>query len=129
MGFDFVAVATRFGVMATEQADQSPYNHPASARVFFERRELDQLLSVYGRMVSAGHWRDYAIDGLRDAAVFSVFRRSSEFPLYRIEKRPALARRQGAWSILAHGGLVLKRGHELPQILKYFDRSRFAVVE
>jgi len=97
--------------------------------VFFDRKELTQLLSVYGRMVAAGHWRDYGMDGLKDAAVFSVFRRSSEFPLYRIEKRPALARRQGAWSIIAPGGLVLKRGHDLAQVLKFFDRSRFSVVD
>ena len=115
--------------MAIETAPHTPHSAPSSAPVFFDRRELNQLLGLYGRMVSAGHWRDYAIDGLKDAAVFSVFRRSSEFPLYRIEKRPALARRQGVWSILAHGGLVLRRGHELGQVLKFFDRSRFAVVD
>jgi len=87
-----------------------------SAAVFFERRELDQLMRLYGRMVGAGHWRDYAIDGLRDAAVFSVFRRSSET-------------RQGAWTVTAQGGLVLRRGHDLGQVLKVFDRARFAVVE
>ncbi len=102
---------------------------PASPVVFFERRELNQLLGLYGRMVSAGHWRDYAIDGLRDAAVFSIFRHTGETPLYRIEKHPALARRQGAWMILAHGGLVLKRGHELAQVLRFFDRARFSVVD
>ncbi|MDE2355612.1 MAG: DUF2794 domain-containing protein [Alphaproteobacteria bacterium] len=97
-------------------------------RVFFDRRELDQLLQLYGRMVAQGHWRDYAIDGLRDAAVFSVFRRASEAPLYRIEKRPAQAARQGAWSVVAQGGLILKRGPDLAQVLKVFDRKRFAVV-
>src|SRR5476649_2142749 len=96
--------------------------------VFLDRRELNQLLGLYGRMVAAGHWRDYAIDALRDAAVFSVFRHASETPLYRIEKHPALARRQGAWTVLAHGGLVLKRGHELAQVLRLFDRARLAVV-
>jgi hypothetical protein len=96
--------------------------------IFFDRAELNQLLGLYGRMVAAGHWRDYAIDGLKDAAVFSVFRRASEAPLYRIEKHPALARRQGAWVVLAHGGLVLKRGRELSQVLRLFDRARFAVV-
>jgi hypothetical protein len=115
--------------MATETAPHTPQTAPATAVVFFDRRELNQLLGLYGRMVSAGHWRDYAIDGLRDAAVFSVFRRSSEFPLYRIEKRPALARKQGVWTVLAHGGLVLKRGHDLAQVLKVFDRARFAVVD
>lgn len=80
-------------------------------------------------MVAAGHWRDYAIDGLHDAAVFSVFRRASESPLYRIEKRPALARRQGAWAVIGQGGVILRRGHELDQVLRVFDRARFAVIE
>jgi hypothetical protein len=114
--------------MALDSAQQPPPNPPAAAVVFFERRELNLLLGIYGRMVAAGHWKDYAIDGLRDAAVFSVFRRASETPLYRIEKRPALARRQGAWAVIAHGGLVLKRGHDLAQVLRLFDRARFAVV-
>ena len=96
--------------------------------VFFDRRELNQLLQLYGRMVAAGHWRDYAIDGLKDAAVFSVFRRASEAPYYRIEKRPGLIGRQGAWSIHAHGGLIVRRGHELAHVLSFFDRRRFEVV-
>lgn len=97
--------------------------------IFFERRELDRLLSLYGRMVAAGEWRDYAIDGLRESAVFSVFRRTSEAPLYRIEKRPALARAQGAWAVLGQGGVILRRAHELEQVLKVFDRARFRVVD
>jgi hypothetical protein len=96
--------------------------------VFFDRKELNQLLSLYGRMVAAGHWRDYALDGLKDAAVFSVFRHASDTPLYRIEKRPALARRQGAWAVTAHGGLILRRGHDLAHVLRLFDRARFQVV-
>src|ERR1700753_2426382 len=102
---------------------------PASPVVFFDRRELDQLLRLYGRQVPAGEWRDYAIDGLKDSAVFSVFRRASENPLYRIEKHPALARRQGAWAVVGQGGLILRRGHELTQVLKVFDTGRFKVVE
>jgi hypothetical protein len=97
--------------------------------VFFDRRELLRLLDLYGRMVAAGEWRDYGIDWLREAAVFSVFRRTSEAPLYRIEKRPALARRQGAWAVIGQGGVVLKRGHELDQVLRLFDRGRFRVVD
>jgi hypothetical protein len=104
---------------------------PSAARsvTFFERREFDRLLRLYGRMVAAGHWRDYAIDALPDAAVFSVFRRASESPLYRIEKRPALARRQGAWAVIGQGGVILRRGHDLEQVLRVFDRARFAVIE
>ncbi len=105
------------------------YPAPASRVVFFERRELNSLLRLYGRMVAAGEWRDYGIDGLRDCAVFSVFRRASEAPLYRIEKRPALAGRQGAWAVIGQGGMVLKRGHELDQVLKLFDKGRFKVVD
>ncbi len=97
--------------------------------IFFERRELMRLLDLYGRRVAAGEWRDYAIDGLADYAVFSIYRRSSEQPLYRIEKRPELARRQGAWSVVGQGGIVLRRGHELEQVLKVFDTRKFKVVD
>ncbi len=106
-----------------------PQSQPATPVVFFDRRELLRLLDLYGRMVAAGEWRDYGIDGLREAAVFSVFRRTSEAPVYRIEKRPALARRQGAWAVIGQGGVVLKRGHELDQVLRLFDRGRFRVVD
>jgi hypothetical protein len=102
---------------------------PRGGVVFFERRELDRLLRLYGRMVAQGEWRDYAIDGLAEAAVFSVYRRASEAPLYRIEKRPALARRQGAWAVLGQGDMVLRRGHELEQVLRLFEARRFQVVE
>lgn len=105
------------------------YAAPQPVGVFFERRELERLLRLYGRMVAAGEWRDYGMDSLRDAAVFSVFRRTSEAPLYRIEKRPALARRQGAWAVVGQGGHVLRRGHELDQVLRFFDKGRFSVVE
>jgi hypothetical protein len=102
---------------------------PVSAVVFFERQELDQLLRLYGLQVAAGEWRDYAIAGLKECAVFCVFRRASENPLYRIEKRPALARRQGAWAVIGQGGVILKRGHDLAQVLRVFDSGRFKVVE
>lgn len=97
--------------------------------IMFDRPELDAILSVYGRLVASGDCKDYAIDGLADRAVFSIFRRTSEFPLYRIEKTPADARKQGAWKILAPGGAILKRGHELAPLLKFFDRKRFQIVE
>jgi hypothetical protein len=100
-----------------------------TAQVFFDRRELDQILNVYGRMVAAGEWRDYGIDGGREAASFSVFRRASEAPIYRIEKRPALRARQGQYAVIAHGGVILKRGHELTQVLRVFDARRFRVVD
>lgn len=95
---------------------------PMAPRVSFDRRELNQILNVYGRMVAAGEWRDYAIDGLKDKAVFSVFRRASEAPLYRIEKTPKLARRQGAYSVVTTTGLILKRGHDLDRVLGAIDK-------
>ena len=105
------------------------YQPPATRTVFFERRELDTLMQLYGRRVSAGEWRDYAIDGLPEAAVFSVFERAAESPLYRIEKRPALAKRQGAWAVIGRGGMVLRRGHELTQVLRLFETRRLRVVD
>lgn len=94
---------------------------PPPARIAFERRELDAILRLYGRKVADGEWRDYAIDFLRDKAVFSIFRRASEVPLYRIEKDPRLAARQGAYSVIAMGGRILKRGHELERVLRVLD--------
>lgn len=90
---------------------------------FFTRRELNDILNLYGRKVAAGEWRDYAIDFGRDKATFSIFRRSSEVPLYRIEKQPRLARKQGAFSVLTPTGLILKRGNELRRVLAVLDDS------
>src|SRR6185503_376231 len=98
------------------------------SRVTFDRRELNRILGLYGRMVAAGEWRDYAIDFLKDRAVFSVFRRASEVPIYRIEKNPKLERRQGAYSVISATGLIMRRGHELERVLKSIDRSQLAVV-
>ena len=95
-----------------------------AARVTFDRRELSRILGLYGRKVAAGEWRDYAIDHLKEAAVFSIFRRTSEMPLYRIEKNMALARRQGAYAVVAASGLVLKRGHSLDRVLRAIDPLR-----
>jgi hypothetical protein len=89
----------------------------------FNRQELRQILDLYGRRVAAGEWRDYAIDFGRDKAVFSVFRRASEVPLYRIEKCPKLARRQGAYSVIAATGLILKRGNELERVLGVLEKG------
>ena len=96
----------------------APFN-----QVTFSRKELNRILDLYGRMVAAGEWRDYAIDFLRDRAVFSVFRRSSEMPIYRIEKNPKLARRQGIYSVISATGLIVGRGHELDRVLRAIDKS------
>ena len=96
---------------------------PPPNRVTFSRLELNRILNLYGRMVAEGEWRDYAIDFLKDRAVFSVFRRASEVPIYRIEKDPKLARRQGAYSVISATGLIMRRGHELDRVLRVLDKS------
>src|ERR1700753_1629911 len=97
------------------------------SRVTFNRFELNRILNLYGRLVADGEWRDYAIDFLRDRAVFSIYRRASEVPLYRIEKDPRLARKQGMYSVISATGLILRRGHELGRVLLVIDR-KLAVV-
>lgn len=100
----------------------APPAGPAPAQVCFDHSELRAILGLYGRKVAAGEWRDYAIDLLRDRAVFSVFRRTAEVPLYRIEKDPRLARRQGAYSVVTSTGFVLKRGHDLARVLRVLEK-------
>ena len=101
---------------------------PAAQRqVSFNRGELQTILNLYGRKVADGEWRDYAVDFTRDKAVFSIYRRTSEVPLYRVEKDPKLARRQGAYAVLTQTGLILKRGHELDRVLKVLDKPKVVV--
>ena len=95
----------------------------SSHRVTFNRFELNRILNLYGRMVADGEWRDYAMDFMRDRAVFSIFRRASEVPIYRIEKDPRLARKQGTYSVISATGLILRRGHELDRVLLAIDRK------
>ena len=98
------------------------------SQVGFDRDELQRILDLYGRMVAAGEWRDYAMDFTRDAAVFSAYRRAAEHPQARIEKRPALRAKQGLWTLYGEGGQVLKRGHELPGVLFPLERRLLKVV-
>jgi hypothetical protein len=116
--------APRAKLASMRSTSPAPQPVPRAEPVAFSRGELTRILSVYGYFVAAGEWRDYAIDCLTDAAVFSIFRRASEMPLYRIEKRPALAKKQGAWVVVSMTGAVLKRGHDLSQVLKVFDRHK-----
>ncbi|HLA20539.1 MAG TPA: DUF2794 domain-containing protein [Pseudolabrys sp.] len=109
-------------------APASQVTAQVTAQVTFSRRELKRILDLYGRKVAAGEWRDYAIDFLKDRAVFSVFRRSSEVPIYRIEKNPKLERRQGAYSVISATGLIVRRGHELDRVLRSIDVSLSLVV-
>lgn len=97
-------------------------------QVGFDRAELTRILDLYGRMVSAGHWRDYAMDLGRDAAIFSAFRRATERPEFRIEKRPALRNRQGMWALIGESGTVIKRGHELAAVLAPVERRLMKLV-
>ncbi len=101
---------------------------PAKGPIFFDRRELELILRVYGRKVASGDWRDYAIDSFSDAVTFNIFRRSAEAPLYRIEKRPSLSRKQGAFAVFNQAGMILKRGRELGPVLSVLDKSKFDVV-
>jgi hypothetical protein len=122
---------TRRRRMSFGSGEIDPSQSPGGARnpgtppnqVTFSRRELHRILDLYGRKVAAGEWRDYAIDFLKDRAVFSVFRRASEVPLYRIEKNPKLSRKQGAYSVISATGLIVRRGHELDRVLRAIDRS------
>lgn len=108
----------------------APVPLPASIdRVVFDRAELGQILSLYGRFVAAGEWRDYAMSFLRDVAIFSVFRRATEYPLYRIEKRPRLRNAQGAYAVIGMDGRILKRGHDLAQVLRVLDHKLIRAVD
>lgn len=116
--------------ISSQSSEAKPSNAKtpkAPSQVAFHRTELALILSVYGQMVSKGDWKDYAMDFLKDRAEFSIYRRATETPLYRIVKTPAMAKRQGAYSVIAPGGLILKRGHDLKTVLRVFDKQRFKV--
>lgn len=97
--------------------------------VAFDRSELNAILNIYGRMVSAGHWRDYALDMHHDAAIFSAFRRNSERPEVQVVKRPALRLKQGMYALLGEAGAVLKRGHELSSVLAPVERRLLKLID
>ncbi|MCR9237363.1 MAG: DUF2794 domain-containing protein [Alphaproteobacteria bacterium] len=102
-----------------KSASTAKANHK---QVTFNRTELDAILRIYGFKVASGEWRDYAIDHLKDRAVFSIFRRSSEMPMFYVEKDPALSRKQGMYKVVATSGHIMKRGHELQQVLKVLEK-------
>jgi len=114
--------------MSLDQTTPFP-GRPIFEQVAFDRRELSVILSVYGRMVAAGEWRDYGISCLRELAVFSVFKRTAENPLYRIEKRPKLRNRQGQYSVVSMDGQILKRGHDLKTVLRVLERKLIRAVK
>lgn len=106
----------------------TPFERPPE-QVAFHRTELSLILSLYGRMVAAGEWRDYGMSFLKDVAVFSVFRRTAEVPLYRIEKRPKLRNKQGMYAVVGTDGQVLRRGHDLKAVLRVLERKLIRSVE
>lgn len=105
----------------------SPFQ--TDAQIAFHRTELSLILGLYGRMVAAGEWRDYGISCLREVAVFSVFRRTAEHPLYRIEKRPKFRLKQGQYAVIGMDGQILKRGNDLRQVLRVLERKLIRSVE
>lgn len=116
-----------FRLRTSDTAAAEPHVRPSGAPprpcISFDRNELAAILTLYGRKVAEGEWRDYAIDLSRDKAVFSVFRRTAETPLYRIEKDPKLSRRHGLYSVVAQGGMILRHGHDLAQVLRVLVRK------
>lgn len=107
--------------MTVHSVTPFPLSERLCEQVCFDRRELGSILAMYGRMVAMGEWRDYAISALRDHAVFSIFRRTAEFPIYRIEKRPKLRARQGIYALIGAEGQVLRRGHDLAAVLRVLE--------
>ncbi|MEP3227402.1 MAG: DUF2794 domain-containing protein [Parasphingorhabdus sp.] len=116
--------------MASETSNVSNFPNKKSfpVQVGFDRKEMDRILNIYGRMVAAGHWRDYAMDMGKDAAIFAAFRRASERPQMRIEKRPANRNKQGIWTLHGEHGQILKRGHDLAGILAPLERRLMKLV-
>ncbi len=106
-----------------------PFPTPDPEQVYFDRKELGMILRLYGQMVAAGEWRDYGISGLREVAVFSVFRRTAEIPLYRIEKRPKLRAKQGIYAVVGQDGQILRRGHELDLVLRVLEQKLIRAVD
>ena len=115
--------------MTVQTPTPFPIGQKLPEQVCFDRRELGAILSLYGRMVAAGEWRDYGISCLQEIAVFAVFRRTAEHPLYRIEKRPKLRARQGQYSVVGMDGQILRRGHDLPTVLRVLERKLIRPVE
>lgn len=111
--------------------DVTPIQRPARTpeQVVFHRIELGQIMTLYGRMVAAGEWRDYGISMLKDVAVFSIFRRSAENPIYRVEKRPKLIAKQQQYAVIGMDGRILKRGADLKQVLRVLEKKLIRAVD
>lgn len=117
----------------TDQSTIIPFKHPKNGKpgpqsTFFDRGEFEAILNIYGKMVASGYWKDYAISAAKDVATFAIFQKASERPLFRITKTPALTHKQGAYAILSSQGQILKRGQELSQVLRYFEKKLIKLV-
>ncbi|EDQ06628.1 hypothetical protein DSM14862_00368 [Sulfitobacter indolifex] len=128
-GLDLTSVRVNCQTMSIEPPSPISAFERTPEQVAFHRTELSLILSLYGRMVAAGEWRDYGISHLKEVAVFSVFRRTAEIPLYRIEKRPKLRNRQGMYAVVGTGGQVLRRGHDLKAVLRVLERKLIRAVD
>ncbi len=115
--------------MTVQDPTPFPKSSPVPEQVAFDRQELNVILGVYGRMVSAGEWRDYGMSFLREVAVFSIFRRTAEVPMYRIEKRPKLRQKQGLYAVIGMDGRILKRGSDLRAVLRVLERKLIRPVD
>ncbi len=115
--------------MTVQHSTPPSHFQPIPEQVAFDRKELAVILGLYGRMVSAGEWRDYGMSFLKDVAVFSIFRRSAEYPIYRIEKRPKLRGRQGMYAVIGMDGRILKRGADLKAVLRVLERKLIRAVD
>lgn len=111
------------------QFQATHHKRAAPQSTFFERKEFESILNIYGKMVASGHWKDYAISASKEAATFAVFQKASERPIFRITKTPSLKQKQGAFAILSSQGQILKRGQELAQVLKYFEKKLIKLVK
>ncbi len=115
--------------MTVQDPTPFPKSQVISEKVAFDRRELGVILGLYGRMVSSGEWRDYGMSFLKDVAIFSIFRRTAEHPIYRIEKRPRLREKQGMYAVIGMDGRILKRGHDLKTVLRVLERKLIRVID
>jgi hypothetical protein len=115
--------------MSYQETNQFPKTQIVNEQVAFDRKELGVILGLYGRMVSTGEWRDYGMSFLKDVAIFSIFRRTAEHPIYRIEKRPKLRDKQGVYAVIGMDGRILKRGHDLKTVLRVLERKLIRAVE
>ena len=115
--------------MTVQEPTPFPKAQAVPEKIAFDRKELSVILGLYGRMVSAGEWRDYGMSFRKDVAIFSIFRRAAEHPIYRIEKRPKLRDKQGMYAVIGMDGQILRRGHDLKTVLRVLERKLIRVVE